>query len=269
MRPACYSSRCGDPALLPSGGLSVSRAAEERHSRGGREESRHMLPPSSPHFPAAADLPACFPRSLGASHGQTDPRFFQENFSFSSPVSPQRVHFLHSLLYPSSPPPPCFCLCSSSSSSCLIFLETNYIALQEGKKPGGEQFRQRASCFLPFHFHEDLFFFFGLFFTFYICLCSSIIYNLSPLLFYTNQIYDFVLQSFFILIFLFYLRLSIVALKVFSQGFMIIIECRLYTHRLLYRKTAICWLPTVSDTCSCLARSLGIVCMPCCCCHVI
>jgi len=167
------------------------------------------------------------------------------------------------------PPPPCFCLCSSSSSSCLIFLETNYIALQEGKKPGGEQFRQRASCFLPFHFHEDLFFFFGLFFTFYICLCSSIIYNLSPLLFYTNQIYDFVLQSFFILIFLFYLRLSIVALKVFSQGFMVIIECRLYTHRLLYRKTAICWLPTVSDTCSCLARSLGIVCMPCCCCHVI
>lgn len=85
----------------------------------------------------------------------------------------------------SSSPPPCVCLCSSSSS-CLIFLETNYRALQEEKKPEGEQFRQRASRFLPSHFHEDLFFslqdlFFSLtslslFHSLYICLCPSLIY---------------------------------------------------------------------------------------------
>lgn len=54
------------------------------------------------------------------------------------------------------------------------------------KKSEGEQFRQRASRFLPSHFHEDLFFslqdlFFSLtslseFHSLYICLCPSLIY---------------------------------------------------------------------------------------------
>lgn len=42
--------------------------------------------------------------------------------------------------FPSSLSSPCVCLCSSSSS-CLIFLETNYRALQEEKK------KQRGSSF--------------------------------------------------------------------------------------------------------------------------
>lgn len=46
-----------DPALLPSGGLSVSRAAEEKHSRGCLEKSRaHALSPPHP-----AQAHACFP----------------------------------------------------------------------------------------------------------------------------------------------------------------------------------------------------------------
>lgn len=39
-----------DPALLPSGGISVSRAAEENHSRGCLEKMGHMLRAVSSQF---------------------------------------------------------------------------------------------------------------------------------------------------------------------------------------------------------------------------
>lgn len=52
-----FSCDCSNPALLPSGRLSVSRAAEERHSRGCLEKSGHMLSPAL----TLAVLPACFP----------------------------------------------------------------------------------------------------------------------------------------------------------------------------------------------------------------
>lgn len=65
---------CGDPALLPSGGLSVSGAAEEKHSRGCLEKSRHMLPPFlSPAF-TLAGLLRLSSHSLLISHRQTDSR---------------------------------------------------------------------------------------------------------------------------------------------------------------------------------------------------
>lgn len=126
---------CGNPALLPSGMQSVSGAAEEKHSRGCLEKSRHMLPLSFPAFSLAAFL-VCFPCSLVISgRNRATSRWPYCHFPFS-PVSlrfPLTVHF--SIIHPSVLSSSCVCLCSSSS--CLIFLETNYRALQEGKKTRG------------------------------------------------------------------------------------------------------------------------------------
>lgn len=135
--------------------------------------------------------------------------------SFSSNLfSLRRVRAPCALFPPSSFSPsllssPCVCLCSSPCS-CLIFLETNYRALQEGKKKQGEQFGQRASRFLLPHFHEDHVFslqvlFFSLtslslFHSLYICLCPSLIYILlsAPLLLHlSNLLYDLIPSNFF------------------------------------------------------------------------
>lgn len=178
---------CGDPALLPSGGLSVSRAAEENHSRGCLEKSRHMLPQSLPGFLSGRLSSHVFlsPRYLTWTNISTS-RWPYSHFFFLScraTVCPLRLSLC---TFPSLLSSPCVCLCSSSSS-CLIFLETNYRALQEEKKLEGEQFRQRASRFLPSHFHEDLFFSLTsltVFHFLYICLCPFLIYiPLFPALF--------------------------------------------------------------------------------------
>lgn len=69
---ACFS-RCdySDPALLPSGWLSVKGAAEERHSRGCLEKSMHMLPRSLRGF--RSRLPPClFSCSFLITHRHTD-----------------------------------------------------------------------------------------------------------------------------------------------------------------------------------------------------
>lgn len=124
-------------------------------------------------------------------------------------------------LLPSLLSSPCVCLCSSSCS-CLIFLETNYRALQEEKKKQGEQFGQRASRFLLPHFHEDHVFslqvlFFSLtplslFHSLYICLCPSLIcipLSAPHLLCLSNRLLNPPVMFFF--------RLWTVALKISSD----------------------------------------------------
>lgn len=106
---ACFS-RCdySDPALLPSGWLSVKGAAEERHSRGCLEKSMHMLPRSLRGF--RSRLPPClFSCSFLIIHRHTD----------SAPASDSTLTFFSSLscctvrspctllssIFLSSPPP--------------------------------------------------------------------------------------------------------------------------------------------------------------------
>lgn len=123
---------CGNPALLPSGRLSVSGAAEEKHSRGCLEKSRHMLTLSLPGSHLCC-LPGLFSCSLVISwRNRSTSRWPYTHFLFQ-PVLVQYVLTVHlSIIPPSILSSPRVCLCSSSSS-CLIFLETNYRALQEEK----------------------------------------------------------------------------------------------------------------------------------------
>lgn len=101
---------------------------------------------------------------------------------------------------------PCVCLCSSSSS-CLIFLETNYGTLQEEKKLEGEQFRQRASHFLPSFLltfmrtsslscrTSSSFFLMSLFY--YLCFPASLLFFISFLLFSAHAIDVFMICCLF------------------------------------------------------------------------
>ena len=92
---------CGDPALLPSGGLSVSEAAEEQRSRGCLEKSRHMLHPSLPGFSPSLVFPP-FPRVL--SHTWTNrstSRWPRSHSSFLTCVA--TAHALRALFPPFSP----------------------------------------------------------------------------------------------------------------------------------------------------------------------
>lgn len=147
---------CGNPALLPSGMLSVSGAAEEKHSRGCLEKSRHMLPLSLPAFTLAAFL-VCFPVP-SLSHGETD----------QHPGGPTVTFFLHLFRYSVCAHcalfhHPSFCPVVPSCLFMLLLLLPDIFrdelqSTARGKKLEGEQFEQRASCFLPSHFHEDPFF---------------------------------------------------------------------------------------------------------------
>lgn len=117
----------------------MSGAAEEKRSRGCLEKSRHILPLSVPGIHSR--LSPCCPPLL--SHMETNTctsRWLCSHFSFLTCFA--TVRSLCALFPPSSLllSSPCVCLCSSSS--CLIFLETNYRALQEEKKKN-----QRGSSF--------------------------------------------------------------------------------------------------------------------------
>lgn len=145
---------------------------------------------------------------------------------------------------------PCVCLCSSSCS-CLIFLETNYRALQEEKKKQGEQFGQRASRFLLPHFHEDHVFslqvlFFSLtplslFHSLYICLCPSLIcipLSAPHLLCLSNRLLNPPVIFFF--------RLWTVALKISSDLY------QTYQTECVCVCVCVC-LPTFLSVCVCLS----------------
>lgn len=160
----------------------------------GKEQAH--APSVSPRLSPSLPSPLVFPLP-SPSHMDKQPRVqvAPHSLSFSTRFACHGACTFPSILPPPLLSSPCVCLCSSSSS-CLIFLETNYRALQEEKKREGEQFRQRASRLLPSHFHEDLFFslqdlFFSLT-SLYICLCPSFICIplFSPLIlvFYASQI---------------------------------------------------------------------------------